>query len=309
MVYSVNSYSTLSTSKAVFGLASGLDTDELIGQMTAGIKSKIATQLQNKQLALWKQTAYREISSKMIAFNNKYFSAGSSDSILSSNFYNVSSISNSSPYVSVSGNADVAQNMIIRDIASLAEKTSFTSAVSSDTSVTTGEILSNWQVNYLQGAKFSFSYGGTDYCLTMDENFEFGSAEDAEGKLDAVINALNAQIDADEALSGKLSFSKADDGNGGYTVSITDLTGNNEEIKIKKDGSGILLAGLGLTPEQTSSEGVLTGESGADVTQFYEEKALSGVLAGNTLTVSLNGVSKTIAFDANEQEQYQVRKA
>lgn len=306
MVYSVNSYSTLSKSKAAFGLASGLNTEELITQMTSVTRSKIATQLQKKQLTLWKQNAYREISSKMTALNKKYFSSTDTNSIINSNFYNVSTINNDSSYIKISGDSTIAQNMVIRDIDSLASKTSFTSSVSSDITITTGEIEAEWQLNYLPGAEFSVNYGGADYKLTISEDFSFPPTDDTdEKKLDAVLNELNTQITADSGLSGKLSFSKISDGNGGYIVQLTDLSGNNEEIKINTDGSAILTNGLGMTAGQTSLAGVLSGTSPAAVSDFYENKILSDVLSGATVTVNLNGVSKNIVFDADEKTQYQ----
>ncbi|MFA0815056.1 MAG: flagellar filament capping protein FliD [Anaerofustis sp.] len=306
MVYSVGSYSSLTNSKAVFGLASGLDTESLIKSMTTGTRSKIAVQLQNKQLALWKQNDYRTISSAMIEFQKKYLgSSSSSDSILSSKYFDVSTINNTSNYVKISGDSDVAQNLVIRDITQLATKTGFTASVASDTTVTTGAIQDSWDLNYLQGAKFSLNYGGTDYSLAMSSDFSFSDTSTTDGqKLDDVITELNAQISSDSALNGKVQFSKVDDGNGGYTVALTDLSGNNETITVNDDGSSILLGGLGITAGQTSSTGALTGESSANVSAMYEEKTLSGVLSGTTLTLSLNGESKTITFDADQTDQY-----
>ena len=60
------------TSKGIGGLATGLDTDEIIKGMTIGIRSKIAKQLQSKQLLTWQTDAYRSISSKLIDFSKKY---------------------------------------------------------------------------------------------------------------------------------------------------------------------------------------------------------------------------------------------
>ena len=306
MVYSVSSYSSLTNSSAVFGLASGLDTEELIKAMTTSTRSKIAVQLQNKQVALWKQDNYRTISSALTEFQNKYLgSSTSSESMLNSQYFDVSNITNTSDYVKISGDTDVAGKMVIRDISQLATKTNFTASVSANTTVTTGEIQESWDLNYLHGAKFSFNYAATDYSLTMDSDFVFSDTATTDAlKLDEVLSELNTQLSANSALNGKLEFSKVDDGNGGYTVALTDLSANNETITIKDGGSSILLNGLGMSADQTSSSGTLSGTSSAEVSAMYETKSLSGVLSGTTLTLSLNGESATITFDAEQTAQY-----
>ena len=306
MVYSVGSYSSLTNSSAVFGLASGLDTQSLIEAMTTSTRSKIAVQLQNKQLALWKQNDYRTISSALTEFQNKYLGNNtSSGSMLNSKYFEVSNITNTSDYVKISGDTDVASKMVIRDISQLATKTNFTASVSADTTVTTGEIQESWDLNYLHGAKFSLNYAAIDYSLTMDSDFVFSDTATTDAlKLDEVLSELNTQISANSELSGKLEFSKVDDGNGGYTVALTDLSGNNETIAIKDGGSSILLNGLGMSADQTSSSGILSGASSAEVSAMYETKTLSGVLSGTTLTLDLNGDGATIAFNADQTDQY-----
>ncbi|MDF2617275.1 MAG: fliD [Sedimentibacter sp.] len=78
-----------SSSKGFGGLVSGLDTDDLVNQMLAGTKSRINKQYQSKQRLLYRQEAYRDISSKLVSFNNTYFSysSGSSTNILNSKFF------------------------------------------------------------------------------------------------------------------------------------------------------------------------------------------------------------------------------
>ncbi len=201
----------------------------------------------------------------MIEFQKKYLgSSSSSSSILSSKYFDVSTINNTSNYVKISGDSDVAQNLVIRDITQLATKTGFTASVASDTTVTTGAIQDSWELNYLQGAKFSLNYGGTAYSLAMSSDFSFPARRQTRQKLDDVLAELNSQVSSDSALNGKVQFSKVDDGNGGYTVALTDLSGNNETLTVKDDSSTLLLGGLGITAGQSSSTGAQTGESSAN---------------------------------------------
>ncbi len=89
---SVGSILASMSGKRVTGLVSGMDTDELVKNMTATMRSKIAKQQQLKQKASWKMDAYRSISSKLIAFQNKFTSYTSSTNLRSASFYSKSQI-------------------------------------------------------------------------------------------------------------------------------------------------------------------------------------------------------------------------
>ena len=136
--------STLSTNlygasinKGMGGLMSGLDTDDLVKQMTAATRTKINRQYQAKQKLLYRQEAYREISKKLTTFSSKYFSysSGSKDNILSPNFFESYTYKSSSNYVNVTGNAENIKNFSIKEISQVATSASFSSSlrVSSDT--------------------------------------------------------------------------------------------------------------------------------------------------------------------------------
>lgn len=69
----------------ITGMASGMDTDEIIKGMLLREKSKIDKIFQDKQIFEWKQEAYRDNISKIDAFRRKYLDVLSSDYILSEN--------------------------------------------------------------------------------------------------------------------------------------------------------------------------------------------------------------------------------
>ncbi|NLJ59044.1 MAG: flagellar hook-associated protein 2, partial [Tissierellia bacterium] len=111
-----------SINKGIGGLLSGLDTDDLVEQLTSGTRNKINRQYQAKQQLLYKQEAYREISSKLISFNNKYFSysSGSINNILSPRFFESYTFNSTSNYVNVTGRAENIKNLTINNIKSVA---------------------------------------------------------------------------------------------------------------------------------------------------------------------------------------------
>lgn len=117
-MYSISSLTSgqQTTSKAIGGLATGLDTAELLKNMTVGTRSKIAKQQQTKQLLTWQTEAYRGISDKLINFSRKYTSFTSSSNLLSESFYTSSNLTTSgsnASKISVSGTSPMAGEISI----------------------------------------------------------------------------------------------------------------------------------------------------------------------------------------------------
>ena len=125
---SINSIYGSSTNKGVGGLLSGLDTDDLVEKMTLATRTKINRQYQSKQKLLYRQEAYREITSKLKAFSDKYFSysSGSKTNIMSASFFEAYTYKSSSSYVNISGNAENIRNFSIEKITSVASEASAT---------------------------------------------------------------------------------------------------------------------------------------------------------------------------------------
>lgn len=118
-MYSINSLTNSqnkSSSKAIGGLATGLDTAELIKNMTIGTRSKIAKQNQTKQLLSWQTEAYRAVSDKLVNFSRKYTSFSSSSNLLSEGFYTSSKLAttgDNASKVTVSGTSPMANQISI----------------------------------------------------------------------------------------------------------------------------------------------------------------------------------------------------
>ncbi len=186
-----NSIYGSSTGKGVGGLLSGLDTDELVEQMAAATKNKINRQYQAKQKLLYRQEAYREVSTKLLAFSNKYlsYSTGSKTNILSSSFFDAYTYTPSSSYVNITGNANSIKNFQIDSIKTVASAASFASSkkVSSSEFSTSDEIPS--EISRLAGETFSITYEGKTYSLSISKEFK-----DKEQNLSNVIAELNNQL-------------------------------------------------------------------------------------------------------------------
>ncbi len=271
-------YTTASSSKRLSGLVSGLDTDTLVQQLTIGMQNKIDKQMQNKQIAQWRQTSYREVSKALTEFKTKYFSSTtSSSSILSSDFFASSTIGNTSTYLNVSGSASAAKNMVVKGIQQLAVQASYTSGGVSGKAITTGDISTT--ISKVAGQSITINYDNKDYTLTVSNGITDPTA---------LINDLNAQIAKNDDLKNAgLNF--AADG----TLSSTD----NKNIKIVSGGTD-LLASLGFSKDYT----------GASVPGAINASSIStdlgSYLAGSTLTFDVDGLKKTISFDESLKGTY-----
>ena len=69
------------------GLASGIDRDALIEQMTARTTSKITAKKQAMTKLEWKRDAYRSISNKIIDLQDNYLSYSATKSLKNSDFF------------------------------------------------------------------------------------------------------------------------------------------------------------------------------------------------------------------------------
>ena len=122
---SLNSTSSL---RGYGGLASGLDRDTLIENMTYATRSKIAAQKQKKQTYQWMQEA---ITGKVYEFSNTYTSYSSSSNLLGSKLFSrnqVTALGANSSYLSVSGSSVSADTISILGVKSLAQDAKMTSS-------------------------------------------------------------------------------------------------------------------------------------------------------------------------------------
>ena len=70
---SVSSLSSSSSRIRSAGLVSGLDTEEIVKQMSSLSKQRLNTQKQKLQTLQWKQAEYRKSTAALQEFKNSYF--------------------------------------------------------------------------------------------------------------------------------------------------------------------------------------------------------------------------------------------
>lgn len=284
-----------STNKGVGGLLSGLDTDDLVKQMTAATRNKINRQYQAKQKLLYRQEAYREVSSKLLSFSNKYFSysSGSKTNILSPKFFESYTFKSSSNYVNVTGNAENIKNFSIDSIASVATAASFTSS----NKVTSGEFSSSDITSYtssLAGETMTLEYDGKSYSITLDADFGKGLEAAAGGertlKYADVVDELNEQLKKIEGNENfeKLKYALDLDVEGNYKIVLDTSEGRDKTAKLTAASSDIInILKMKVGQEASSTEGVVKEDLTLTAKDLFIDEA-------SYITFDLNGVTKKI---------------
>ena len=290
--------------KRMGGLASGLNTDELVESMTAGTRAKIAKAEQNKTKARWKMDAYRSISSKLIAFQNKFTSYSSASNLRGSSIFSRSIITASgefSKYVKASGNGNNTGQLTIAGVAQLARPTSYVS--SNRVSVSTldsGEIPDTTDVSKLAGQSISFKYNNKSFSITLDSSKDYQSMDD-------VVNEINLKLSkTDYNSEGKLDSQIKASYEGGklkldFASDSVRNTGNILEVTAVSDG---IKSTLGINKgAKLTKTSALTGKAvtDSDIKNAYVKKNMTEVLAGKKFSFSYNGKTASITLGTAEE--------
>ena len=253
------------------GLASGIDRDALIEQMTARTTSKITAKKQAMTKLEWKRDAYRSISNKIIDLQDNYLSYSATKSLKNSDFFAKNQVSvqgnpDYTKYISATGNADTASRVSVLGVKQLATSATLVSGEKkieneTDSPITLGGIsesdFTNKEVktSNLSGTKLTFgTYSITDKKFTEEATFTFptsyekkvdgGKTEtvtiDYTDKSENVVKQLNEALDS-QGFLGK-------DGKSGIEFTL-----DGDEIKIRQKTGSITDKGKSCVIRETSS--------------------------------------------------------
>ena len=273
------------TSKGIGGMATGLDTDEIIRGMTIGTRSKIAKQLQSKQLYTWKSDAMRNVSSKLINFSKKYTSYTSSTNLTSSSFFMKSEITTSGSNagkVTVSGSSGITDGISILSATKSAAGSSVANAVGDKTLV--GNAIDMTTINDLAEKQISFSYNGTIKAITLT-NDDLASVTDETGVATLLQSKLNSAFGA-----GKINVGTVTDG--------TDVKLNITTSEKNPDGP---LGILKVTSADADVSSIL-GLSAGDSNRLNLNMKVSELIGAATPELSIGGKSIALTVESTVAE-------
>lgn len=250
-------------SNGIAGLASGINTQQMVDKLLAGTKAKIDKQNQLKQQIIWKQEAYRDILSSLNTFQKKYFSFSSpTTNLLSSSLFNSMSSIASSDAIKVTGTSNAAAGKLnVNSITQLA-----TNRKEQSSSRVTAELSGNINIDNLK-KEISIRVDGQDKKIS----FTGSTKEEMQKSIDAVLKQ--------EFTSGEVSAVIEDDK---LVIKHTDTT---KSISIT-GGTDLALSYLGVSKGATSDKGVLK----TNVNETSNKLSLN---------VTMDGIRKQIFIDSD----------
>lgn len=259
-----------SNTNRISGLASGLDTETLVTQLTSVTQGKIDAAKQEKQVLEWKQEYYRDILNSLTKFNNTYFGSSLSELSIGKDLGKLTATSTNSDYVTAVGSSSsTAQSVFFSDIVSLASSAKVTSenTISGSLSAEYNPLMGS----LLGGKSMKVTLNGISKTITLT-NQNYADA-------DAVAAELNTQL------------AKAF-GNGQATVSAVDNT-----LTIEAKNSKIALSVTGeANGEACTYLGFAPGSSNrVNLSNKLSESNLATALTGDTYNFRINGVD--FSFD------------
>ncbi|QHI71921.1 flagellar cap protein FliD N-terminal domain-containing protein [Aminipila terrae] len=221
MTSSINSTSSTSSTasykaKGFTGLATGFDTESVVEAMTSDVQAKIDKVQQEQQKYTWKQDAYRDVITALTDFQSKYFSYSSTTNILSSNFYNCTTMvagGNNASKISVSGVSSTRNSTYsVTGISQLAKTaTKICEGTKTRGDITTGAItFGDRPVSTVTGGSISIKYGGNVYTASIPYDADVTDANTLASTLNAAMAKTNLSIGG--TLADKLKFSASGDG-------------------------------------------------------------------------------------------------
>lgn len=320
------------------GLASGIDRDALIEQMTARTTSKITAKKKAMTKLEWKRDAYRSVSNKIIDLQDNYLSYSATKSLKNSDFFAKNQVSvqgdpDYTKYISATGNADTASRVSVLGVNKLATSATLISGEKkTDSAITLGGIsesdFSNKEIktSNLSGTKLTFgTYSITDKKFTEEATFTFPTSYEKKvdgGKTETVtidytaasskdiVDQLNEALDSQEFLGkdGKSGIKFTLNGDK-IQISQTDsITDKGKSCVIRETSSA--LKSLGFNSDGMKQDDI---DNGISLDEFnghtssleaaaITKQSLSGYLKGKTISVSYGGQTKDIELIGDKEE-------
>ena len=319
------------------GLASGIDRDALIEQMTARTTSKITAKKQAMTKLEWKRDAYRSISNKIIDLQDNYLSYSATKSLKNSDFFAKNQVSvqgdpDYTKYISATGNADTASRVSVLGVNKLATSATLISGEKkTDSAITLGGIsesdFKNKEVktSNLSGTKLTFgTYSITDKQFTTEATFTFptsyekkldgGKTEtvtiDYTASSDKIVEQLNEALDSQGFLGkdGKSGIKFTLNGDK-IQISQTDsITDKGKSYVIRETSSALKSLGFnsGNMNQDDIDNGISLDEFNGHTSSLeaaaITKQPLSGYLKGKSISVSYGGQTKNIELIGDKEE-------
>jgi len=275
----INGVSPYNSKFRLSGLATGLDTDQMVADLMKVERVPLDKLLQKRQLAEWKRDSYREVTNLLRGLKDEYFSnLKMSANMLSKSMYKKFSVNSvnsatgtASAVVSATAGTEAvlgSHTITVNQLATAAytESDTSTSGVTADLRARNLTGSSSAVLKYDAAKTFDVSVDGVTDTITLT-----GTYSDA----DALAKAIETQL---VNLNGKVALSQS-----GGLIEFTLMGETNKVIQLN-EGTGAL-ADLKFSNGQSNQ-----------VTQF---DFTAGGIGSKDFQITLDGVTKTVTLNGN----------
>ncbi len=285
------------TTLRLTGMASGLDTEGIVKDLMSIGKLKVESVKKQKMLLEWKQEYYKEVTSKLSAFQNKYFSNSSSTTLMGGAL-SMLSATYKSPYVSVQAGSNAAEgSMFISDIVSLASSARLDGGqpVSADPRIG----INQEALGDLSGKSIAVTLDGITKTITFSPR-TYETAQDVQQELSAQLGAsfgpgrINVTLEGEElALSAensslRISVPTEAQSNPTGILDFSSYSGNRLDFNMSLSQAG-LKRNIFASPEDDEISFTINGKSFSftgQSTMYDIVKAVNASDAGVTMSYS-----------------------
>lgn len=258
------------------GLATGMDTDQMIKDMLTGEQSKVDKVEQKKQISKWQQESYRDIIKNVKGFYDKYFSATSPDFILGSKTFSSTTINSSNGNVISATSGAGASNINYKFKVEQMAKPPKLESIEVDPSKNLGDLGFINRENGLDGKPKQ-----TDSIIKINDKEITISSED---KVADLVEKINKQFPKSEVkasyseMTGKLSIESK-------------KTGISSELKFE----GKIFKNMNMATDETGtitgSNNKLTIYENDGITKIKDITQENNAFTIDNVTYSINGIT------------------
>ncbi|MCI8513212.1 MAG: flagellar filament capping protein FliD [Lachnospiraceae bacterium] len=190
------------------GLASGIDRDSIIEQMSLATNTKIQNQKNSITSLTWKQEAYRSVIDKILDLQDNYLSYSGANNLLDSSMFakNIITANGSdkvTKYISASGSSELLDYISVRGVESLATAANMQSGTKGTGAIETGmDFFEQPKTSNLQGTQLIFGRDGTEGRFNTSGTFTLPSSYKNEDGKTVEIDYTTTDM---EKLAGQLN--------------------------------------------------------------------------------------------------------
>lgn len=324
----VSANSIYGNRNVITGLASGIDTEQLIENAVKGYQSKITALQQKYTKVEWKQEAYRSIIDKMVGFSDKYMSYSSKTNLMSASFFNSAvKTAVSGTYaskISATGrtNSDVAINSVSQLAKAASYRTTGLNGLANSGEISGKAIDSSIELSNISGS-LTFQYGGSngsDFTIKFDELEDVIKSEGSKTTAQSLADAINKKledINYTYTQNGNPESVKASDavkavvGNDGK-ITFQDGLGKGNKIYISS-ATGDLKTNLGISPGKDTTSINTTYDTKLNKTlttaEYLKDKSLSFNFNGTSKSIDMNDILKTAVGEDGKLDSDKLKTA